>query len=155
MKALSLRQPWAWAVVHGGKTIESRRWTTRFRGPFLIHAAKGMTRTEYLEATDFILDAKGLRWDSDFVPMGSTLERGGIIGRARLVDVVPPCVPVEFVGGECACARAPWHMGRQYGFVLEDVEPLPFFACRGELGFFEVAYPFPLAGEMRTKGATP
>ena len=29
MKALSLRQPWAWAVVHAGKSIENRRWNTR------------------------------------------------------------------------------------------------------------------------------
>ena len=39
MKCLSLRQPWAWAVVHAGKSVENRRWNTNFRGEFLIHAA--------------------------------------------------------------------------------------------------------------------
>ena len=26
MKALSLRQPFAWAVIHGGKDVENRSW---------------------------------------------------------------------------------------------------------------------------------
>jgi hypothetical protein len=47
MKALSIRQPWAWLILHAGKDIENRDWPTRFRGRFLIHAAKGMTRDEY------------------------------------------------------------------------------------------------------------
>lgn len=39
-KALSLRQPWAWAVVHGYKDVENRSWSTKHRGPLLIHASK-------------------------------------------------------------------------------------------------------------------
>lgn len=45
MKALSIRQPWAWLILHGGKDIENRSWNTNFRGRFLIHAAAGMTIT--------------------------------------------------------------------------------------------------------------
>jgi hypothetical protein len=47
MKALSIRQPWAWLIVNGYKDIENRSWATKFRGPVLIHAAKGMTGAEY------------------------------------------------------------------------------------------------------------
>ncbi len=130
MKALSLRQPWAHAVVHLGKHIENRRWPTRFRGEFFIHAAKGMTRHEYEDAVCFIHEAAGIVV-ANMVPAHDELDRGGIIGRARLVDVIPPCLP------DFPCDRA-WHMHDQYGFVLEGVEALPFVPCIGMLGFFDV-----------------
>jgi hypothetical protein len=41
MKSLSLTQPWATLVALGAKTIETRSWATRYRGPLAIHAAKG------------------------------------------------------------------------------------------------------------------
>jgi len=40
MKAFSLWQPWASLMASGAKTIETRDWGTRYRGPLLIHAAK-------------------------------------------------------------------------------------------------------------------
>lgn len=131
MKALSLRQPWAWMVVHGGKRIENRRWNTRVRGPFLIHAAKGMTRDEYEGAVDFASDVNAAL----VVPPFEAMQRGGIIGRARIVDVVPPCHG-DLFHHECPHA---WHMEEQFGFVLEGVEAIPFYPLRGELGFFNVA----------------
>ena len=43
MKALSIRQPWAWLIVNSHKHIENCDWPTKFRGRFLIHASKGVT----------------------------------------------------------------------------------------------------------------
>lgn len=40
MKALTVCQPWAWAIVHGPKRVENRTWGTPYRGPLLIHAGK-------------------------------------------------------------------------------------------------------------------
>lgn len=40
MKALSLHQPWAELIAQGKKTIETRKWTTPYRGPLLICASK-------------------------------------------------------------------------------------------------------------------
>lgn len=40
MKALSLWQPWATLVALGEKKIETRAWSTTYRGPLAIHAAK-------------------------------------------------------------------------------------------------------------------
>ena len=40
MKALSLWQPWASLVAIGAKQIETRHWSTSYRGPLAIHAAK-------------------------------------------------------------------------------------------------------------------
>lgn len=40
MRALSLRQPWANLIASGKKTIETRKWTTHYRGPLLIVSSK-------------------------------------------------------------------------------------------------------------------
>lgn len=38
LKALTIRQPWAWLVVNGYRDIENPKWATHHRGPLLIHA---------------------------------------------------------------------------------------------------------------------
>lgn len=40
MKCLTVHQPWAWLIVNGHKDVENRVWSTRYRGPLLIHASK-------------------------------------------------------------------------------------------------------------------
>ena len=49
--ALSVRQPWAWAIIYGGKDIENRGPVAVNKGGIkprriAIHASKGMTRDE-------------------------------------------------------------------------------------------------------------
>lgn len=44
MKALTLHQPWASLVACGVKTIETRSWSTSYRGPLAIHAAVKVPR---------------------------------------------------------------------------------------------------------------
>lgn len=41
MRALTIRQPWAWAVIHAGKTVEnrSRNIAGDYRGLVAIHAS--------------------------------------------------------------------------------------------------------------------
>ncbi|RCJ19276.1 hypothetical protein A6770_31970 [Nostoc minutum NIES-26] len=53
MKALSVRQPWAWAIIYASKDIENRGWPIYYRGDILIHAAKGCTKKEYQQAWEF------------------------------------------------------------------------------------------------------
>jgi hypothetical protein len=122
MKALSIRQPWAFSIVHGGKDIENRSWPTRFRGPVLIHAAKGMTYDEY-DAWKLTIDAFDLAGPWLEGKTLADLNRGGIIGYAEIVD----CVEKH---------PSPWFFG-EYGFVLANVKPLEFVACKGALGFFD------------------
>lgn len=38
MKALSIRQPWAWLILHGGKDMENRSRRTHMRGRICVHA---------------------------------------------------------------------------------------------------------------------
>jgi hypothetical protein len=126
MRALSLTQPWAWLVVHAGKNVENRRWNTKFRGPFLIHAAKAMTHDQYYDAVAFVA---GLDLDLP-VPEPKQLARGGIVGVANLATVIHPLRPTEMAD------RLPWHMPEQFGFVLDASRPLPFLPCKGALGFW-------------------
>lgn len=42
MKAITLTQPYATLVSLGMKKIETRSWSTNYRGPLAIHAAKGL-----------------------------------------------------------------------------------------------------------------
>ncbi|EFQ84750.1 hypothetical protein HMPREF0063_10091 [Aeromicrobium marinum DSM 15272] len=42
MRVLTVRQPWAWAIIHGGKDVENRvRTLGPYRGPVAIHAGRG------------------------------------------------------------------------------------------------------------------
>lgn len=116
--ALSIRQPWAWLIIHGGKDIENRNWHAKFRGRFLVHAAKGMTRDEYESAAAFA-QTIGVK-----VPPANELQRGGIIGSVELVDSVEN-------------HTSPWYMG-DIGFVLKNPQPLPFVPIKGQLGFFDI-----------------
>lgn len=131
MKALSIRQPWAWAILHAGKDIENRDWQRsnpglRFRGDFLIHASGGMTKDEY---EDFLDTAHHISVHHPFrvglaLPAFNELPRGGIVGQARVVDVVRE-------------HDSPWFFG-PVGLVLADAKPLPFIPFKGALGFFDV-----------------
>lgn len=120
LPALSIRQPWAWLIVRGHKDVENRDWATGFRGRFLVHAAKGMTRGEYLSAHAWVARVA----PEISLPAPGDLERGGIVGVARLVDCVRE-------------SASPWFCGR-WGFVLRQAERLEFTPCRGALGFFRV-----------------
>jgi len=141
VRALSLRQPWASIVLFHGKRIENRRWWTSFRGPFLIHAAKAMTRREFDEAYVCAQHVLGDKCPTER-ELRDQLKFGGIVGRANLVSVVPPlrslALPID-LGDVYHGVDPRWHFPDQHGFVLTDVEPLPFKECTGHLSFFEVA----------------
>ncbi len=123
MKALSIRQPWAWLILNAGKDIENRNWQTSFRGRFLIHAAKGMTYEEYNGAMMFATERSRLLFR---MPSFESLQRGGIIGSVELSDCV-------------FNSESPWFCG-SYGFVLRDPRPIEFIPYKGQLGFFDVDY---------------
>jgi hypothetical protein len=123
MKALSIRQPWAWLIIHGGKDIENRSWHTKYRGRFLVHASQGMTRGEYDEALDLVHDIGSMDLYQRF-PSFNALQRGGIIGSVELVDSLD-------------ASDSPWYMG-QKAFLMRDPKPLPFTPLKGRLSFFEV-----------------
>ncbi|MGF6963014.1 hypothetical protein OKW43_000019 [Paraburkholderia sp. WC7.3g] len=127
MKALSIRQPWAWLITNGYKDIENRTWSTRFRGRVLIHASKGMTRAEYEDVEDYLMFGGFDGMKAIRLPAMADLERGGIVG----VATVSNCIPSQE-------RLSPWHMEGQFGFHLTDAKALPLVACKGALGFFDI-----------------
>lgn len=131
MKALSVRQPWAWAILHAGKDIENRDWKSapslrNFRGPFLLHAGGAMSSYEYENFIAFVhaISEKHPFPSGLYVPEVKELPRGGIVGMADLVDIVTD-------------HTSPWFMG-SYGLVLKNARPLPFIPLKGALGWFDV-----------------
>jgi hypothetical protein len=118
MKALSIKQPWAWLIVHGGKDVENRTWHTKYRGRFLVHASKGMTLEEYGHAKAYA-EARGV-----VLPEHYELQRGGIVGSVELVDSVE-------------ASDSPWFMGKK-AFTLRNPQALEFTPYRGRLQFFDV-----------------
>jgi hypothetical protein len=120
--ALSVRQPWAHAIIYFGKDIENRSWQAvnhglSKRGRIAIHAAKGMTKGEYEGAREFV---DRLGWTC---PDASALRRGGIIGTVEVVDVVRE-------------SDSPWFFGPR-GLVLRDPRPCNFIPSVGQLGYFK------------------
>jgi ASCH domain-containing protein len=113
--ALSLKQPWAWAVLCAGKDVENRRWRSRYRGRVVIHASRTYDPAgrEYLRHAGFA------------VP--EALPRGAYVGEVTVTD----CVATD----EC---ESPWGFG-PWCFLLERPVlysvPIP---GRGRLGFYRV-----------------
>lgn len=81
LKALSIRQPWAYQILHEGKDVENRSWPTKFRGPVLIHAGK-----------QFDGDLRLARRSDQALP------RGGIVGITMIVDCVTEDASEWFFG---------------------------------------------------------
>jgi hypothetical protein len=126
MKALSVRAPWWWAILHLGKDIENRDWSTNFRGTIYLHAGKFWKDAEIKEGVD----------DISFIMGDAVLEvfcsedtlwygRGCIVGTVDIVGCVSQ-------------SKSRWFYG-EYGFQLANPvafpRPIPF---KGALGFFDV-----------------
>lgn len=122
MKAISIRQPWAFFIVAGLKPVENRDWATRFRGDLLIHAGKTMTKADYWNACEFAHFECGVPVDQ--IPSADQLERGGIVGKVNMFDCV-------------SASDSPWFVG-EHGFLMSDAQRTPFVKCNGALSFFEV-----------------
>ncbi len=124
--ALSVRQPYAWAILHAGKDVENRDWKPhnpgrRVRGRILLHAGKAF----YSGKQDAAYDIRGWAFAAGIEPPHiDDLPLGGIVGEVEIVDCV-----TEY--------DSPWFNG-PVGLVLRNPKPLPFRPYKGELGFFKV-----------------
>lgn len=123
MKALSIKQPWAWLVCEGYKDVENRNWRTNFRGRVFIHASKQYDRDAVFprgidgaQQVEIIAHAAAV--------FGNDYPLGAIIGEVDIVDCV-----LE--------SKSPWFAGK-FGWVLKNPvlydKPIP---CKGKQRFFE------------------
>ncbi len=101
LRVLSIRQPWAWLAANGIKDIENRTWSTKYRGPVLIHAStKQPTRADRAHV-----------WEWYRVELPEELETGAIVGMAQLVNCVEK-------------SRSRWMEG-PIGWKFADARALP------------------------------
>lgn len=139
MKALSIRNPWAWFIVFAGKGVENRgtRWT--YRGPVLIHVGASLTKDEYRA---WRAAGESMRSDPEpraKVPEYSEMQRGGFVGIVRITG----CVQHDVYSRDPAENHSGWRMGSDehgptYGYNLADAQALPFVPAKGALGLYSV-----------------
>ena len=127
-RALSIRQPWAWLILHAGKDVENRTWKTHLRGTVLIHAGATMSRADYDAALLFVRSISdricfdpGLGFPS-FEELKA--QTGGIVGSVEITGCV-------------SRSDSPWFTG-DVGFLLANPTPMAFEPYKGSLGFFIV-----------------
>jgi hypothetical protein len=117
MKALTIHQPYAWAIMTGLKRVENRSRRFRHQGRLLIHAA---SRRGYEDV--LILP------DGTPVPPVDQLVFGALLGSVNVVD----CVPAGDLPND-PFASGPWCL------LLDDPELLPIpIPYRGQQAFFHV-----------------
>jgi hypothetical protein len=127
MRAISLWQPWASAIPLGLKHFETRLWSTEYRGPLIIHAAKGINRVQRFF------------WRSELTlgRLPARLPLGGLVAIVDLVSCRPTdevklyVTAIERLYGDYSPGRFAW------GFenIRPIVDPIPW---RGAQGFFNV-----------------
>lgn len=142
LRALTVRQPWAWAIAHGGKDIENRTWSSSYRGLLAIHAAArwdgdGAWARRVIDAASKDQQPGGyfdppLRVEFD-TGTGRTLRLlsdnrrfilGAVVAVAELVDVARG-------------ASSPWAQPDQFHWRLANVRALPEpVPCKGQLGLW-------------------
>lgn len=143
MYALTIQQPWIWAIEHAGKRIENRTcYPPRFileGDAFALHAGKTFNEDGFT----------GLREENIMVPDSEPLPLGCVCGIAK---VKPPILKALYDDGhnviqviECGSqnriqlgSQAKWFVG-PYGWPLTELEwlmdPIP---CRGNQGFWRL-----------------
>jgi hypothetical protein len=129
IRGLTVRNPWAWAIAHGGKNVESRGWHTNYRGWIAVHAAARLdTDKDVFERV-----AKLSGRPEAQVREGSQV-RGAVIAVARLSYV---CTRTTTGFDTCACG--PWAVPGHLHLHLTDrlalPEPVP---CKGLLTLWKV-----------------
>lgn len=139
LRVLTVQQPWAWAILHGGKSIENRSQLWSYRGPLAIHAAGTWSPSGAND--ERVAAALGQPvWRLAAYRDRPAFVFGAVLGVVELVDVH------WATGGPCQPCCPPWGEGLHNGghgaksathLVLADPkpfdEPIPW---KGRLGLW-------------------
>ncbi len=140
MKALTIRQPWASLIAAGVKTIETRSWSTKYRGPLAIHAGKHPVQTNTV----------GYRWEGNY-PLGAvvaTCTLAAVVPADRIewcdepdFDRVSSWVRVNAPGISVSVRRAQLPFGDftpgRYAWLLTDITPCDPVPAKGRQGLWD------------------
>jgi len=125
MKCLSICQPFAELIIQNKKTIELRKWNTKIRGEFLVHAPIKIRKEAY-----------------EKLKINEKLTTGAIIGKVELVDVKKYESLKEIKIDKKKHFGSTTSQKRIYGFILKNAKPFRIpIPWKGQLGFFDVDLP--------------
>lgn len=124
MRAVSIQQPWAYAIAERGKRVENRTWKPQVPTQIALHASRGG-------------DRKALKRDDAAELFGEDLSyrdltRGAIFGVCQVRHVVS-------MRGELDVEQWKWWDDAPFGWILSDVRLLPRpIPCLGRLGLWPI-----------------
>ena len=125
-KCLSVRQPYAWAIIKGAKDVENRTRMSHYVGRLHIHASKK-------EWTDRVDDCVARVAGHFGVPVSEMLDdyrRHVSRGLGAIIGSVHMSGCVEHHDSE-------WFRKDMYGYLLRDPKPLRKpIPCKGSPSFF-------------------
>ena len=136
MKAITLTQPWASLVALGAKRIETRSWSTSYRGQLAIHAGKTFPRwaRELARSKEF-LNAPEVR---ALLEAGFQYPRGVVIATCDLYSCVETDKIDRFVKLTDQEESFGDYSPRRFAFLLDNVRVLPEpVPASGALGLWE------------------
>lgn len=134
IRGLTLHQPWAFLVSHGGKWIENRSWpapSSACPGYVAIHAGKTADEETWRDLANAAREK--LKANAMTTAMWQTIcqgaeTRGAIMAVARLDRCVAP-------GSDDPALKSVWYSGEGYAWVLSEVkrfvEPVPAKGMQG------------------------
>lgn len=125
-QAVSIRQPWVWGIMHGGKDLENRSRKICRPGWYFVHSSKGLSISDYQGSAHTLEKMTGVVPPSmneiDMYNPEGIIKTGGVVGLMKLGEWVTSSV-------------SPWFIGPK-AVKIEAVVPLPFQAGPGKQGVF-------------------
>ena len=97
-RALTVRQPWAFAIAAGAKDVENRSWPTAHRGWLAIHASSTPADAAEGARCAQLLAAAGVA-----PPAAPQLPRSAVVAVVFVHDVLPPQRPVASAWAQRGC----------------------------------------------------
>ena len=145
INVLSLKQPWASLVAWNCKSLETRSWATKYRGPLFIHASASKNKTDAMLCKQYPFSSFLAEGEYERLPFGK------IIACVNLKDVITseealerpklfseycgdPKLSVEFQFGNYSENRQIWLLEKP----IKLLYPIP---AKGQLGIWKFDAP--------------
>ena len=141
VKVLSVKNPFAYLILQGGKDVENRTWTTDYRGRLYIHASgdtlpypdsDSAPPDRYVEAGVPTGTKSEEEWCERIKERAELwlLKSQSIIGYVDLVDIIQN-------------SSSPWSIEGQYHWILKNPTLLenPIRQVKGRLGLWNYNLP--------------
>ncbi|POH58900.1 hypothetical protein [Arthrobacter glacialis] len=136
MKALTVRNPWAWAIIFGGKDVENRSIRTNHIGQVAIHTAKAVdTEGMYSALVQAAIDEHNTApvIPGELIPRADLEQLGNIIGTVDINPVHHADHCRQPDGSFCSA----WAMDKMWHWPLTNPHPISPLPAKGALGLWE------------------